>query len=97
MPFGPSSRAIDSASTRWVALLSAGRQQNRFQDQPRSPALLFWSCGDVLGMGREALPHEIEPIVAKEHFIVDKEGGNAEDTSSRGDLIAPLEFSMQIG
>jgi hypothetical protein len=48
-------------------------------------------------MGCEALPYEIETIVAKEQFIVDKEGGHAEDTSLRGDLIAPLEFCAQIG
>jgi hypothetical protein len=48
-------------------------------------------------LGCEALPHEIETIVAEEQFIVDKEGGHAEDASLRGDLIAPLEFCAQIG
>ena len=40
-------------------------------------------------MGREALAHEIEPVVAEEHFIVDKEGGHAEHASFRGGLVAP--------
>src|SRR3981081_1495642 len=69
---------------------SAGRWRSRFRDQRRSPALLFWSCRDVLGMGCDALPHEIEPIVAEEHFIVDKEGGQTENTFLPSDLIAAL-------
>ena len=47
-------------------------------------------------MGCEALAHEIEPVVAEEHFIVDKEGRYAEHASLRGGLVAPIELGAQL-